>query len=177
MRESALPDLVLQESWENEDPADGEPDANGTGSYPGSSVREDMAPNIVGRGIRPRVLVAFEDEYRSYRETIARALTALRPRAEVAITSLDALEVEIKLTAPHLVICSQPGPPSAARTMAWVELPNDPWRPASIRIKGIGSRVPNPTLDDLLAAVDGTEELLRARRPERDRRPGHTGRR
>ena len=175
MRESAFPDLVVHES---EDPADGDPDANVTGSYPGSSVREDVTLRPVGRDLRPRVLVAFEDEYRSYRETIARALESLRPRAEVAVTSLDALEDEIKLTAPHLVICSQPGPPSAARTtVAWVELPNDPWRPASISMEGSCYRVSNLTLDDLLAAIDRTEELVQTPRPGRDRRPGHTGRR
>lgn len=171
MRESAFTGLVLQETWESGGPADGYPNTSGAGSYPGAPARVEVMPE---RGLRLRVLVAFEDGYRSYRQTIARVLETLRPHAEVTLAGLEALEDEIKLTAPHLVICSQPGAGAAAHTMAWVELPNDPWRPASICIEGSCSRVSNAALDDLLAAVDRAEELVRS---GKDRRSGCAGRR
>jgi hypothetical protein len=42
-----------------------------------------------------RILVALEDDYRAYRETIASALRILRPGAEVATSGPDTLEEEV----------------------------------------------------------------------------------
>ena len=41
-----------------------------------------------------RVLVAFEDLYRTYREVIAAAIQVLRPQVDVSTTGLDDLEAE-----------------------------------------------------------------------------------
>ena len=62
--------------------------------------------HLVGDDARPRVVVVFEDQYRSYREVIARALKSLRPHAKVSVAGLDALDAEIERVAPDLVICS-----------------------------------------------------------------------
>jgi len=42
-----------------------------------------------------RVLVAFEESYRSYRETIAAAIKVLRPQLEVGSVVLSGLEEEL----------------------------------------------------------------------------------
>jgi len=55
-----------------------------------------------------RVLVAFEDDYRSYREVIAAGIHMLRPRTEVATAPIGKLEEQIERFDPQLVVCSRP---------------------------------------------------------------------
>jgi hypothetical protein len=109
---------------------------------------------------RLRVLVAYEDEYRSYRETIGAAIRTLRPHTEVVNAALT----ELEMMAPHadLVICSRSNVQHTEGTLAWIELPNDPERPAKISLQGRCSEVTNLTLDGLLAVVDTVEDLLLA---------------
>ena len=52
------------------------------------------------------ILVALEDDYRAYRETIAAVLRVLRPHAEVKSTTLEALEDELERFDPQVVICA-----------------------------------------------------------------------
>ena len=109
---------------------------------------------------RLRVLVAYEDEYRSYRETIVAAIQTLRPDTEVVNAALT----ELEMMAPHadLVICSRSNVQHTEGTLAWIELPNEPERPAIISLQGRCSEVTNLTLDGLLAVVDTVEDLLLA---------------
>ena len=118
-----------------------------------------VEPAASGGEAKIRVLVVFEREYRSYREAIAFALRGLRPRAEVAVADLDALEAELERTSPDLVICSQPNAGRGRNTLVWVELPSDPEQPAAVCLEGRCSRTPCLTLDDLLSIFDGTEVL------------------
>jgi hypothetical protein len=55
-----------------------------------------------------RVLVAFEDDYRSYRDVIAAGIRILRPHAEVETTALELLGKRIEHFDPQLVVCSRP---------------------------------------------------------------------
>jgi hypothetical protein len=50
-------------------------------------------------------LVAFEDEYRAYREVIAGAIQVLRPRTQVEPAALDALAEEVE----RLMRLTKPG--------------------------------------------------------------------
>ncbi|MDQ3791212.1 MAG: hypothetical protein M3341_00925 [Actinomycetota bacterium] len=83
-----------------------------------------------------RILVALEDDYRAYRETIASALRILRPGAEVATSGPDTLEEEVASLDPHLVICSVPEDAVPVSTLAWVQLSLDPIKPTVICIGG-----------------------------------------
>jgi hypothetical protein len=109
---------------------------------------------------RLRVLVAYEDEYRTYRETIGAAIRTLRPHTEVVNAAL----AELEMMAPHadLVICSRSYVQHTEGTLAWIELPNEPERPARISIQGRCSEVTNLTLEGLLAVVATVEDLLLA---------------
>jgi hypothetical protein len=109
---------------------------------------------------RLRVLVAYEDEYRAYRETIGAAIRGLRPHTEVVNATL----AELEMMAPRadLVICSRSDVQRTEGTLAWIELPNEPERPAKISLQGRCSEVTNLTLDGLLAVVDTVENLLLA---------------
>jgi hypothetical protein len=55
-----------------------------------------------------RVLVAFEDEYRTFRDVIAAAIGASRPHIEVATAGIEALAEEIARFDPQMVVCNRP---------------------------------------------------------------------
>jgi hypothetical protein len=109
---------------------------------------------------RLRVLVAYEDEYRTYREAIAAAIRTLRPHTEVVNAALA--ELEMMAPCADIVICSRSVVQHTEGTLAWIELPNEPERPAKISLQGRCSEVTNLTLDGLLAVVDTVENLLLA---------------
>jgi hypothetical protein len=107
-----------------------------------------------------RVLVAFGDEHRAYREVIAAGIRILRPRADVAIATPTEIEGEIGRFDPQVVVCGQPGIADPGDVPAWVELPVEPQRPARIRVGGSRRAAVNLELEGLLAVVDEAEELV-----------------
>jgi hypothetical protein len=110
---------------------------------------------------KTRILIAFEDEYRSYREFMAGAVRTRRPRVEVMVAGLGALGEEVARFDPHLVICSHPNIVDPDGRPAWFELPPDPERLAKICLGGEHSETTNPALEELLWVVDETERLVR----------------
>lgn len=110
------------------------------------------------RRITVRILVAIDEEFRSYREVIAGAIGAIRPQFEVATAGVGALDAELKRFDPHLVICSQPA--TSAESIAWVELSLDPLRPSVVCVGGRRTEVRNPVLDTLLEVIDQVEDLV-----------------
>jgi hypothetical protein len=60
-----------------------------------------------GRVTKTRVLIAFEDEYRTYREFLESAVRTHRPHIEVVAAGLATLGEEVRGFDPHLVICSR----------------------------------------------------------------------
>jgi hypothetical protein len=113
-----------------------------------------------------RVLIAFEDEYRTYRAFMASAVRTHRPHTEVVAAGLSGLGEEVARFDPHLVIRSQPNTVDPGGRPAWVELPPDPERLAEICLDGERSEVINPALDELLSLVDETERLARTKREQ-----------
>lgn len=109
-----------------------------------------------------RVLVIFEGAYRAYGAAIAGALGDLRPRAEVAVAEPADIRAEVVRLSPHLVISSQPNAADPARTLAWVELPNEPGLAGKICFDGECLEVYDLALDDLLEVIDRAEALVRA---------------
>jgi hypothetical protein len=105
-----------------------------------------------------RVLVAFEDQYRAYREVIGAAIRVLRPQVDVTTTDLDDLEAEVARLDPQVVICSQDRPASLPPGVTWAKVPIQ-----------IGPHTSEVTLETLLAVIDGVEKpsspgALRAKR-------------
>jgi hypothetical protein len=116
---------------------------------------------MLGRN-RVRILVAIEEDYRSYREVIAGAIGAIRPQFEVATAGVGALDEEVKRFDPHLVICSLPATSGSVERMAWLELSLDPHRPSVVCVGGRHTEVHNPLLDTLLEVIDQVEDLVDA---------------
>jgi hypothetical protein len=107
-----------------------------------------------------RVLVALEDDYRVYRETIAAVLRVLRPGAEVESTAIEALEEELERFVPQVVICGghHEGVEPDGRA-AWIELSLDPTRPTMISVGSCSLELTNPGVEELLEVIDELHEL------------------
>jgi hypothetical protein len=115
------------------------------------------------RGINgTRILVAFEDDYRSYADALATAISAARPHLNVATAGLEAPQTEVTHLDPHLVICSSLDPflEQEGKLLAWVELSVDPHQFSRFCASGRRWESLNPSLEELLSVVDETEQLL-----------------
>jgi hypothetical protein len=105
-----------------------------------------------------RILVALEDDYRVYRETIAAGIRILRPRAETKSVELMALEDEVERFEPQVVIYSGPTTVDTGGSPAWVKLSLDPTSSTKISVRGYCLERTNPTLEELLELIDQVEE-------------------
>jgi hypothetical protein len=96
-----------------------------------------------------RVLVAFEDLYRSYREVIAAAIRVLRPHVEVTTTDdLEDLEALVDRLDPRVVICTHDSPAGLRPGVTWVQVSPE----AASRSQF--------TVETLLEEIDGAESAL-----------------
>ncbi len=109
------------------------------------------------RGADIRVLVALEDDYRTYREMIAAALRILRPDAEVESATVRELEEKLERFDPQVVICGGYEEAESGSTPAWIELPLDPTRPAKISVGRRYLKQVDPTVEALLEIIDQFE--------------------
>jgi hypothetical protein len=107
-------------------------------------------------GVTIRILVALEDDYRVYRETIAVGIRILRPQAETETKSVElkALEEEIKRFDPQVVIYSGLETVDSGGSLAWIELSVDPTSSTKITVGGCCIERTNPTLKELLDLID-----------------------
>ena len=105
-------------------------------------------------GAEIRVLVAFEESYRVYRETIAAALGILRPDTEVKSTTLEELEGELECFDPQVVICSGDKEVELGTRLVWIELSVDPFMPTKISVGGRHFERMNPTMEELLEVIE-----------------------
>jgi hypothetical protein len=106
-----------------------------------------------------KILVAFEDEYRAYRGTLAAAIRILYSHAEVEVVEPETLEEEVKRFKPEMVISSRPRIASSNSVSAWVELSLDYARPTKLHVGRRYSEVVNPTIEELFAIIDELEQL------------------
>ena len=113
-----------------------------------------------------RVLVAFEDLRRVYRDVFVKAIGDLRPALTVRSASLDGLERALERFDPDVVVCSKPNGYHLAGHGAWVHIPTDDGleddeRLAEICLDGERWRTDGPRLSELLAVIDETQERMR----------------
>ncbi len=114
-------------------------------------------------GVVPtRVLVAYAEEYRAYREVIAAGIRLLRPHTEARTAAPTDLGAELERFGPQLVVCGAPGRPDPGDVLAWVELPAGVGRTARVRVGDSRREAFGLTLEGLLGVLDETEELVGA---------------
>src|SRR5215218_4670506 len=108
-----------------------------------------------------RVLIAFEDQYRVYSAAITGAVRRARPTDEVLNANIGVLEREVRSFAPHLIVSSLPAPTNyLGEWFSWVRLSPDPNRTSEIYLGGKRRESLNPSLEELLSALEETERLL-----------------
>ena len=116
-----------------------------------------------------KVLLALEEEYRTYMEAMAAAIREFRPDMEVVAISRGSknLESETKRFEPQLVICSSPVPENpVAKRLALIELSPDSTRVTNFRVGERRWQSMNPTLGEILSGVAETKGLSRASREQ-----------
>ena len=91
-------------------------------------------------GVEIRILVAFDDEYRAFREAIAQALRVLRPGDEVEAADLGSIDERVARFDPHMVIASLPNAFDPGGRVAWVELSLNPEKPSRVCVGGHSAR-------------------------------------
>jgi hypothetical protein len=111
-----------------------------------------------------RVLIAYEDAYRSYGQALAGAVRGLRPGAEVSLVHARRLAPEVARLDPHLVICNRPNDVDPGGRAAWVTLSEEPEGPSEACVGGRRRVLRNPGIEELLAIVDDAEDLVRSGR-------------
>jgi len=98
-------------------------------------------------------LVFVANEPRVYRETIAIALSALRPEAEIVTVEPDNLDAEVQRRHPDVALCSQLSPAVEESVATWVLLYPEGANMAVVSIDGKQSTTGSLALDDLAAAI------------------------
>ena len=101
-----------------------------------------------------RVLISIEDAHRIYQEAIGEFVRMARPHFEVRVVSPRALQVELSRFGPQVVMYAGPPTPIPELLPCWVELSLDPSLPTVLRTEGVLREVVNPSLGDVLAAMD-----------------------
>ncbi|QIN80146.1 hypothetical protein GBA65_18295 [Rubrobacter marinus] len=107
-----------------------------------------------------RILVAFEDEYRAFRDAIAGAFRLLRPADEVETAELGTLRERVARFDPHLVVTGLPNAFGSGGRVAWVQLSPDPNRPSSVCVGGRRWEAANPSMEDLVSVTEEAEGLI-----------------
>ena len=110
-----------------------------------------------------KILLAFEKEYRAYTTAIADAIRMFRSDVEVALADSRELEAEVERFDPQMVICSSPIPsnPVAPQIVGFIELSPEPDQLSKFRLGQHSWESTNPTLGEILPAVDETKRLYR----------------
>ena len=106
-----------------------------------------------------RVLIAFEESYRSYGQTAAEAIRWMRPGTEVSLVRAGDLGEALGSFDPHMVVCNHPN--EAGGRAAWARLSDDPDAPSEFCVGGRRRRLTNPDFRELLRTFDEAEEMAR----------------
>ena len=113
----------------------------------GSTIEDGESTDV-------RVIVAFEQAFHAYQETLAVAIRILRPEAEVITVEPDKVSGAAKRFSPDVVIGSTFDEADVEGVPAWVDLSPDPSQASRVRMHGDYSEIVNPTLDKLLVILE-----------------------
>jgi hypothetical protein len=69
-----------------------------------------------------RILISYEESYRSYSDVLEKAIGGLRPEADVAAYSLAEIGEQVGSFDPHLVVSSGPNTVDPVGRAAWYRL-------------------------------------------------------
>src|ERR687889_637940 len=107
-----------------------------------------------------RILISYEQSYHVYSDALERAISGLRPAADVAACSLAEIGEQLESFDPHLVVSSGPNTMDQGGRAAWYRLSPQPDEPSEACLGGRRWRRPHPPLWDLLSFIDEVETLV-----------------
>jgi hypothetical protein len=110
-----------------------------------------------------RILISYEESYRTYSAVLERAIGGLRPEADVAPCRLAEMGELVESFDPHLVVSSGPNTVDAGGRVAWYRLSPEPGEPSESCLSGRRTHRPHPSLDELLSFIDEVEALVGSR--------------
>jgi hypothetical protein len=113
-----------------------------------------------------RVLVAFEDNYRAYREVIAAGLRIHHDQYEVATSTVEALAEQIERYCPDVVICGGAEDAEVAGVLCWIELTVVPTELTKIRLGECRWEMTNPQLETLVGIIEKADQAQSAVNPK-----------
>ena len=111
-----------------------------------------------------RILISYEESYRTYSDVLERAIGGLRPDADVAACRLAEMGEQVESFDPHLVVSSGPNTVDPGGRAAWYRLSPEPDEPSEACLGGRRWRRLNPPLEALLSFIDEVETLVRSGR-------------
>ena len=98
-----------------------------------------------------------------YREALALSVHERRPDLEVRIAPPEEVSAEVASFEPHLLVRNdndELDPRSLEDVICWIEIIYSDHMDANISVDGRVSRVRDISMDDLVAVVDETTELI-----------------
>jgi hypothetical protein len=111
-----------------------------------------------------RILISYEESYRTYSDVLQRAIGGLRPDADVTACRLAEMGEQVGSFNPHLVVSSGPNTVDPGGRVAWYRLSPEPSEPSEACLGGRRWRRLNPPLEALLSFIDEVETLVRSGR-------------
>lgn len=95
----------------------------------------------------------------SYREAVALSLTKYRPHLETRIAPPEDLDQEVESFEPHLVVCNEVTQTVRENVPSWVRILLEDGLNAVVSVNGQSLEVHDISTEDLLGALDETEEM------------------
>ena len=107
-----------------------------------------------------RILISYEELYRTYGGMLERAIGGLRPEADVASCRLAEIGEQVKSFDANLVVSSDSNTVDPGGRTAWYRLSPEPVEPSEACLGGRRWQRLDPPLDELLLFTDEAEALV-----------------
>jgi hypothetical protein len=107
-----------------------------------------------------RILISYEERYRTYGDVLEKAIGELRPEADVASCRLAEMGEQVESFDAHLVVSSDSNTVDPVGRVAWYRLSLEPDEPSEACLGGQRWQRLDPTLDELLSFIDEAEALV-----------------
>jgi hypothetical protein len=114
---------------------------------------------VEGGGSKQIVRVLVSIAPLSYREAVALSLTKYRPHLETRIAPPEDLDQEVESFEPHLVVCNEVTQTVWENVSSWVQILLEDGLDAVVSVNGQSLEVHDISTEDLLRALDETEEM------------------
>ena len=114
---------------------------------------------VEGGGSKQIVRVLVPIAPLSYREAVALSLIRHRPHLETRIAPPEDLDREVGSFEPHLVVCNEVTQTVRENVPSWVQVLFENGLDAVVSVNGQSLEVHDISTEDLLRALDETEEM------------------